>query len=507
MNTIYSRFRHQVRVHGDEAAVIHRGRTMSYRQLDEAVIDFSASMPQLCGGCVGIVMNHGPLMVTAILSVLKTGAAYVPVEPSFPADRIAFIMRECGVDYIITDKANAPRLGDFPLFVADGQHTVTQACNNRMSGIRPDDLAYVLYTSGSTGMPKGVMVTNANVCHYADAFHHEFNNRPGDVMLQYSVCTFDIFIEEMFTTLLWGAALAIPTPAEKRDMRSLMDFVRRNHVTIISGFPYLLLDMDKEADSLPPTVRLLISGGDVLRARYVRHLLPKTLVYNTYGPSETTVCAAYFRCTADNADADGTFPIGKPVLGSGIVIMDDNLKPVPAGQVGEICILGDGVSAGYIGERPVENMAFVTLDDGRRLYRSGDMGFLGVDGQLRFLHRKDSQVMIMGRRVEVAEVQNVLSQCPGVDKSVVIARNDKQGLAYLTAYVTGAGDHALDADRLRCHMAAFLPDYMIPEFFVQLGSMPLTANGKVDTAALPVVLPASKISYEDDCETARQFGR
>lgn len=486
METIYSRFYEQVKAHGNETAIISDEAILSYRELSDMVDSIASSLPVLQSRRVGVVMPHGARQIAAILAVLKSGAAYVPVEPSFPTDRIRFIMNECDVDFIITDNKESTRFSDFRLFPIDKDYPQTDIPSHRGSA-KPDDLAYVLYTSGSTGKPKGVMVTNRNVCHYADAFHREFHNGPGDIMLQYSVCSFDIFVEEVFTTLLNGAALAIPTRTEKRNIKALMDYVERTGVTIISGFPYLLLDMNKLSE-LPSSIRLLISGGDVLRESFVNHLLPKVEIYNTYGPSETTVCASYYRCNGTEPASDGTFPIGKAVLGTEIRILNENMQPVKEGEEGEICILGDGVSDGYTGDRKTENEAFVTLKDGRRMYRSGDVGRMLADGNILFLRRKDTQVMILGKRVEPTEVQNILCECAGVDSGVVVSHNDTQGLAYLTAYLVPKDKNGIDVDCLRECMGHFLPPYMIPEIFVEMKEIPLTPNGKVDTDRLPVVL-------------------
>lgn len=203
-------------------------------------------------------------------------------------------------------------------------------------------------------------------------------------MLQYSVCSFDIFVEEVFTTLLSSAVLAIPSAATKKNIHSLMEFATKNNITEISGFPYLLLEMNHLA-RIPKSLRLLISGGDVLRASYITNSTDKVEIYNTYGPSETTVCASYYRCNNVMPLTDGTYPVGKPVLGTQIEILDEHLFPVKQGEIGEIYILGDGISARYIGNRKRENEAFVTRQNGSVLYRSGDLGYFLPDGNIAFL--------------------------------------------------------------------------------------------------------------------------
>ena len=482
--TIYGRFRNQVENNPDALAVIDGRRRYTYAELDDMAGRIAALIPP-DARFIGVVMDHGVLMIASLLGVLKSGAAYVPVEPSFPRDRIRLIMDECRVNLVLANGRYRRILKGLPVLAVDSVPKGSVGTDEDKS--RPDEPAYVLYTSGSTGLPKGVVATNANVCHYADAFRKEFGIGRGDRMLQYSVCTFDIFVEEVFATLLSGAAIAIPDKKTRDDINALMRYVEGNNVTIISGFPYLLLELNN-LDSIPPSLRLLISGGDVLRAVYIDRLIPHVEIYNTYGPSETTVCASYFRCNGTHPLADGTYPIGKAVNGARIEIRDSDMKPVDTGTRGEICISGDGVTLGYIGDREVENRAFVTEPDGRRVYRSGDLGTMLADGTVLFHHRIDSQVMIMGRRVETCEVENVLCRCPEVESGVVRPGTDSRGLAYLVAYLVPGKKCKFSLARIKKRMQKFLPDYMLPEFFIPLQSIPLTPNGKVDTGALPTTV-------------------
>ena len=270
--TIYSRFRRWVTLQPNAAAIVSDTDSVTYSELDCRVNAFVDRIQEKRHGeFIGVVMTHGIDMIAAILAILKTGSAYIPAEPFLPADRIKYMMGRAKVQLVITD--------EFCLGLRD-------SCPEYADMSTPDGLAYVLYTSGTTGHPKGVMVENHSVVNYAEAFEAEFHTRPGDVMLQYSVCSFDIFVEEVFATLLNGATLAIP-PKEivDGDIVALMDFVNRHNVTQISGFPYLLAEMNK-LDKLPGSLRLLISGGDVLRASYIDRLLNRDLmIYNTYGPS------------------------------------------------------------------------------------------------------------------------------------------------------------------------------------------------------------------------------
>ncbi len=489
-NTVYGLFREQAEARSDATAVFDERRSLTFSELDRLADTIASGFPVKRPDFVGIVMDHSVEMIASMLAVVKLGAAYIPVEPTFPVERIRLMMRESHIDFIITEKEHASLLPGFPLhFVERGTATGADLPSLPASA-SPEDAAYVLYTSGTTGMPKGVVVENRNVCHYVRAFWHEFHPGPGDVMLQYSVCTFDIFVEEVFTTLLSGATLAIPDAYRKNNLRALVRFVEEHNVTEISGFPYLLLELNR-LERIPSSLRLLISGGDVLRARYISNLMDKVVIYNTYGPSETTVCASYFRCTDSKPLADGTYPIGKPVIGAEMEILDENLRPVPDGEIGEICIFGDGVSRGYLGPTP-ESVNFTTMPDGRRVYRSGDMGYRLPDGNFAFLRRRDTQVMIMGKRVECDEVENALCHCTKIEQAAVCPRTDTQGLSYLTAYIVPRDDD-FSIEELKLRLADYLTPYMIPEFFVIMRSLPLTPNGKIDRKALPVILKEGRL--------------
>lgn len=225
----------------------------------------------------------------------------------------------------------------------------------------------------------------------------------------------------------------------------------------------------------------------MLRGVYVDRLLRQAEIYNTYGPSETTVCASYYHCNGGEVLDDGTYPIGHPVKGTEIRILDQSGKELPAGEVGEICIYGNGVSLGYIGDHEEENKVFESLADGRVMYRSGDLGYTLPGGDIAFLHRKDTQVMIYGKRVEVSGVESRLYQCRGIQQAVVRAFTDEDGLSYMTAYVVPA-DQNMKVSTVRKELAENLTPFMIPEFIVKMPQIPLNTNGKPDTGKLPVVM-------------------
>lgn len=472
-NTIYSHFKSIAQKYAERAAIIEDSRSITFGELDRLADCIMAKFYDENHKAIGIVMSHGIEQIAAMLAVLKSGAAYVPVEPALPLERRAYMLQRAKVTLIIDDEYCRSLPENPP--VMDDRST-------------PDGVAYILFTSGTTGRPKGVVVENHSVTNYARAFEKEMLVGPGDIMLQYSVCSFDIFVEEVFASLLGGVTLAIPGDEirRKNDIATTMDFCKRHNVTILDGFPYLVADLNHRPELLPDSVKLIVSGGDVVRENYISNLRNKGVrIYNTYGPSETTVCSNYFRI--DNADPleDGSFPIGRPVEGVDVTIRDADGCEVGTGVVGEICITGEGVSRGYL-DNPPESANFVTLQDGRRMYRSGDMGYRLPDGNFVFIGRRDKQVMILGQRVEPEEVENVLNEYPHIEKGVVRAFLDEKGLHYLVAYVQLSDNFSIAS--LKEFMHSKLADFMVPEFFVALKNIPVTARGKVDISALPIVL-------------------
>ena len=486
---IYNAFFEILKKFPDEEAIFDEKKSLTRFEFDSLINTIASKVPNNMKK-IGIIMDHSVEMIASIFAVLKIGAYYVPAEPFLPKERIEFMFDDANVDFVLTSEKFIDKFSNLPyLCIEDGQQIemVEIPCK-----AKSNDIAYVLYTSGSTGKPKGVAVTNKNVCSYVKAFNHEFNLRKNDTILQYSVCSFDIFVEEVFTAILSGVRLAIPSAKTKSEFLSVIKFVEKNNVTIISAFPYFVLKIN-QYKKVPKSVRLIISGGDILRESYIEHIIDSVEIYNTYGPTETTVCCSYFRCNGQQALKDGTYPIGKPILGANILILNQNGDVLPIGEIGEICIEGQGVSNGYIGERYVENKAFQKLPDGRKLYHSGDMGYYLPDGNIVFLNRSDMQTMILGQRVEPIEVENVLYRCSGVQKAVVKPFVDEKKLAYLVAYVVIETDKEVNLSSLKRDMKKFLPDFMIPEFFVVLSDIPVTLNGKVDFSMLPVVLKEGNI--------------
>ena len=488
LKTVNAMFEKQVQETPENIALIFNGKPVTYSELNAMANKLAHYFVSEGVGpetLVGMVVKHSPAMFACILAIHKAGGGYIPAEPSFPQERIRFIMNEAKVKLVFTEREFANIFDSSTKLAFTDMDLEKYPSTNLTPTNNAENLAYILFTSGTTGVPKGVMVEQGNVCHYVQAFTDYFELSSNDKMLQYSVCTFDIFTEEVFPILLCGGTLVIANEDETANVDCLVKLLHEQSVTILSGFPYLLQELNSK--TLPSSLRIAISGGDVLRKEFVTNIVPKVPVYNTYGPTETTVCASYYCYTGEDHPTHSV-PIGKPIKGVEILILDENLNKVAPGEVGEICIVGDGVSRGYLNNENHTKELFVTnpYNPNQRMYLSGDLGKLLENGNIHFLKRKDDQVMIVGKRVEPLEVEHVIYKCPDVKSVLVRPYLDADGYHYLIGYLIL--NNPIDIKDLKGMMSQFVPPFMIPEFFVELKAFPLTPNGKVDNAQLPVVM-------------------
>jgi amino acid adenylation domain-containing protein len=484
--TVTSLLEAQVKRTPGAVAIVHDGRRVTYAQLDSManrranwLVAHGFGPERFCG----IVMDHGPEQIATILAAIKAGGAYIPIEPTFPRGRINSILRQAEVACVFTQHRHASLFEGAELLIFEDEGFSRFPSMPPVRRPEGTNALYALFTSGTTGEPKGVVVEHHNVWNYILAFQNEFAPRPSDRMLQNSVCTFDIFVEEVFPILASGGTLVIPTPEEQSCAEALVDFCDREGVTMLSGFPYLLSDINKLR--VPKGLRVAISGGDTLRKEHVDNLVGKVDVYNTYGPTETTVVCTYYHY-ADPEIPTRTVPVGSSILGCTLRVLDRQGHPVRPGEMGQLCITGNGVARGYLGNPEETAARFVEspFGDGR-MYLSGDLGRLSADGTVEFVRRADDQTMIDGRRVEPAEVESVMYRYPGVAEAVVVPWLDDDEYPYLVAYLTCSKPVIMS--RLRGFLERYLPDYMIPDSFRQLAAMPLTDNGKIDRGSLPKV--------------------
>jgi len=468
-------------------AVLDRGTRLTYRELDVRAEQLAARLTALGAGperVVGIALPRTAELVVAVLAVLKSGAAYLPLDPAYPADRLAHIVADARPVVVLATAETAGALPKgTPLLDPEGvvaDHQIAVASQR----LTPDSLAYITYTSGSTGRPKGVLATHRCAVEFVEWTHAEFGpERLAKVLFSTSL-NFDVSVFEIFAPLLCGGRIEIV-----ENLLALTEETPRD-IGLVSGVPTVMASVLAERPAVSPhTVAL---GGEPIPEQLrtdVEAAFPGARLVNFYGPTEATIYATAWH---SDADPDGTAapPIGRPLARNLVHLLDQALHPVPDGAVGEVYVAGGGPARGYLGRPGLTAERFVADPfggPGERMYRTGDLAVRGSDGQLRFLGRADQQVKLRGFRIELGEIEAVLAAHPAVAKAAATVREDRRGEKRLVAYVVPAKGAAAgaDADDLAAHLARTLPEHMIPSVFVPLEALPHTASGKLDRKALP----------------------
>ncbi|SFH03173.1 amino acid adenylation domain-containing protein [Duganella sp. CF458] len=440
---------------------------------------------------VALCLERGPLMVAGLLGILKAGAAYVPLDPAYPAQRLAFMLSDSAPAALLTEAAIAALLdgAGLPLVVLDGEHAaeldLQPAANPaRAEGMDDSRLAYVIYTSGSTGQPKGVMNHHRGLCNLVHAQTALYQVDASSRVLQFVSLSFDVCVSEIAMALCSGASLHLAPAGELLPGAPLVESLQRSAATHVS-LPMAVLAALPQDASLP-ALKALIVGGEALPAPLANHWSARCRVYNSYGPTETTVCATVYCC---DGVQQGAVPIGRPLANNRVYILDSHGQPVPRGVVGEIHIGGVQVARGYLNRPDLTEQRFVVDpfagEAGARMYRTGDLGRWLADGNIEFAGRNDFQVKIRGFRIELGEIESRLAACQGVREALVVAREDQPGDKRLVAYLVAEAGATLQANELRRTLAADLAEHMLPGAYVVLDAFPLTPNGKIDRARLP----------------------
>ncbi|MCF6402533.1 amino acid adenylation domain-containing protein [Chitinophaga filiformis] len=479
-------------VWADLPAILCEERQMSFSTLDDytnrlatRLISHYGLKP---GNIVGLLLPRNEWAVVSVLAVLKAGAAYVPMDVTYPVQRISYILRDTAAVLVIADEEIT--IADVPVLSTSAIRTgITQWESGPLPLVAPEDVAYVMYTSGSTGNPKGVIIQHKALLNYllwANSWY--FNDQRGNVFSVFTSLSFDLTITGLLSGLLRGDSVQL-FPGENIEQVLSETFTSAvvNAVKLtpshISALELLNITATK--------VHTIIAGGEELHSghiRILRQLNPDIRIFNEYGPTETTV-----GCTVYEVKDDNRIYIGTPVANAQILVLDDRLQLSPVGIEGEIFIGGTGVAAGYLGQPQLTAGKFIhhTLTD-HLLYRSGDRGRWYFNGQLGYAGRRDEQHKIRGYRIETAEIAQALSAYEGVKEvfvTVVTQKEDKQLVAYYTA------DHSITTADLRTYLSQSLPEYMVPNWYVQLEAMPLNSNGKVDKVKLPVPLTTTGNQY------------
>ncbi|MBZ5508013.1 MAG: amino acid adenylation domain-containing protein [Acidobacteriia bacterium] len=485
--------------HPNEIAIEGEGVAVSYGKMLTEADGLARQLRDLGIGpesVVAILMEHSPELIVAILGVLRSGAAYLPIDPALPQERIAYMLEDSHARLLLTKEAFVPSLParrpELLLVKPDWQSQAVKigvASDNRPNLV-PENLAYLIYTSGSTGAPKASMITHRGLSNYVQWAIEAYRVKQGAGAPLHSSIGFDLTVTSVFGPLVAGKKIVLTS------MEGLSDCLRANeNFSLLKVTPAHARILGTQLPSVeaPGKARYLVLGGEALRPgdiEFWHQHAPGTVLINEYGPTETVVGCCVYQVAGALAQGE-VVPIGKPIANTQMYVFDQQLHPVPVGVTGEIYVAGEGLARGYLNRPDLTAERFLphpcSSVPGARIYRTGDLGRYLIDGNLDCLGRTDHQVKIRGYRVELGEVESMLEKIPAVGQACVIARNTNRG-AQLVAYLVAAADEekkSIPVSELREHLSRHLPEYMVPAVYVWLKELPLTANGKVDRKALP----------------------
>ncbi|MCX4243039.1 non-ribosomal peptide synthase/polyketide synthase [Paraliomyxa miuraensis] len=479
----------------DATAVLFEGTSLTYRELDRRSSQLSHYLQELGVGpevLVGLGVDRSLETAVGILGILKAGGVCVPLDPSYPDERLAFMIADARVQILLTQQALLDRVPTCDAtkvcLDADWGEIAKRPATSPTVTLEPDNAAYVIYTSGSTGTPKAACNRHISLSNLIHASQHSYRLQPQDRVLHKAPSGFDVAMWELTWPLATGATLVIARPGGHRDPEYLRQVICEHQVSVVHFVPSMLEPfLELPSVSECRSLRVVQSGGEelgaALRDRF--HAALDCDLYNAYGPAETAVDAST-HCCADNS---GTFvPIGRPIDGACLRVVDESLTLLPVGVAGELCISGTVLGRGYLGKPALTAERFIpdpfSLEPGARMYRTGDRVRWLEDGNLQFLGRRDHQVKVRGFRIELGEIEATISRLPGVSRCVVVVHQQAEGPKQLVAYLVANGSSVSGAE-LRAKLGKSLPDYMVPSAFVVLDALPLSPNGKVDRKALP----------------------
>ena len=489
--TLPELFARQAALAPDAVALVSGDESLTYAEVGERAGRLAGVLAGRGAGperVVAVMMPRSADMVVAVLAVLLAGAAYLPVDPAYPAERVAFMLGDAHPAVVVTTRECAGQLpGGVPRLVLDDPAEaarVAAARPARDAAVRPASPAYVIYTSGSTGRPKAVVVEHAGVANLIAAFRERLGQGPGWRMLQFASPGFDAAAWEIWFTLASGETLVMPPPARLLSGEFLAQYLVRHAITLTCLPPVVFMTLP--ADCVLPAGITIIAAGEECPPELVRRWADRCRVVNAYGLTELTVCATIAAELSSGTVVD-VVPVGRPVANTRVFVLDSWLRLVPAGVAGELYVAGVQLGRGYLGRAGLTAGRFVAcpFGAGERMYRTGDLVRWSAGGELVFLGRADDQVKVRGHRVELGEVEAVLAGLPGVAQAVAVVREDRPGDRRLVGYVVPGPGGGAGGAGLRELAGRVLPEYMVPAAVVEVAELPLTPNGKVDRRALP----------------------
>ncbi|QDY15881.1 non-ribosomal peptide synthetase [Clostridium botulinum] len=473
--TIQELFEEQVEKTPNNIAVVFEDKKLTYRELNEKANSLGRLLRDKgvkADSIVGIMVERSVEMIVGIMGILKSGGAYLPIDPSYPVERIEYMIEDAKIDILITSEEFINKVKFSKSIVNIKEKSILKKDNLDIIN-KSSDLAYVIYTSGSTGRPKGVMVEHKSLINLCNYHNKKFNIKEEDKSTSYAEFSFDASVWEVFPYLIIGATIYIINENIKLDIIKLNKYYEKNNITI-SFLPTPICQQFMEVDNT--SLRVILTGGDKLNNYKEKQIS----IINNYGPTEATVLTTSYNVKSKV----NNIPIGKPMYNQRVYILN-NKKVAPIGVSGELCISGDGLARGYLNNPELTSEKFVDnpFEPGERMYRTGDLAKWLPDGNIEFLGRIDNQVKIRGFRIELEEIENRLLEYEGVKEAVVVAKEDKERSKYLCAYIVS--NNKIDRNELKNYLLKGLPEYMIPSYFIELEKIPLTSNGKIDRRALP----------------------
>ncbi|CAL2088803.1 non-ribosomal peptide synthase/polyketide synthase [Tenacibaculum sp. 190524A02b] len=487
-------FQDQVSKTPDSVALSFEGSVLTYQELEarsNELACYLASKGIAANTHVGILFNRSFDMVISMLGILKLGCAYVPLDPSLPINRISHIIEDSSITHVVYKEASLVSIIPDSLAIeslniddSKGYEVLEKDIERPLTSV-----SYVMYTSGTTGVPKGISINDENIITLINNPSSAIAINSSDRVLQWSNYAFDGCTYEIFGSLLNGATLYLIPKEVASDASALSEVIAKEELSVIFITTALFNGLSEYDVSLLSSLRLLLFGGEKVSVSPVRKMLSglgPNKILHVYGPTETTTYASC-QVISEIASEAVTIPIGKPLSNTGFYVLNSSKELVPIGAIGELYISGSGVSQGYLNREELTAERFIAnpFKEGERIYQTGDLVRWLPEGVIEFVGRKDSQVKIRGYRIELGEIENVLSEVPGIQGSCVIAKEDGVGNKRLVGYVVS--EEGLETESIELALKASLPDYMIPSLWIPLESLPLTSNGKLDKKALPEV--------------------
>ena len=466
----------------DRRALVQGDKSLTYGELQKRSDVLAAYLIKagLAPEDVVCVMADKSLnMIASLIAVLKAGGAYLAVEKELPADRHKYLLGDSRAKILLCDGVRES-LGFSGTVIDINNESLYEGDAAPCADITPESLAYIMYTSGTVGEPKGVMIEHKSVVNYVHAFLDEFKYTGEETVLQQSSYSFDAFVEEVYPTLCTGATLVISSKYGAKDMIRLAETIKENNVSVVSVSPLVLNELNKMGGF--DSIKTYISGGDVLKYEYYSNLIKTADVYNTYGPTETTVCATYHKC--DGTIKEG-IPIGSPIANYKVFILDKNLSLLPVGAPGDLYVSGPGLARGYLNRPELTEESFIENPylPGQKMYRTNDIARWYPMGEIDYLGRSDRQVKIRGIRIELGEIESEMLKIENIKTAVVVDSVTQDGKKKLCAFYETCAP--VSTGEVRDYLRTKLPLYMVPSYYLEMRKIPLSSSGKVNVSALP----------------------